>query len=154
MMKPAEKLAALGLELPPAPKPVAAYVPGVLVDDWIYVSGQLPFVQGELRYTGKLGRELTVDEGYDAARVCALNCLAVAAGLAGGLDRIARVVKVTGYVNSAPGFTGQPAVINGASELLGEIFGPAGAHARAAVGVNELPLDAAVEVELVVKTGR
>lgn len=153
-MKPAEKLAALGLELPPAPKPVAAYVPGVLVDGWIYVSGQLPFVNGQLKYAGKVGRELTVDEGYDAARICALNCLAVAAEVAGDLDRIERVVKVTGYVNSAPGFTGQPAVINGASELLGEIFGPAGTHARAAVGVNELPLNAAVEVEIVVKINR
>lgn len=150
-MKPSEKLAALGLTLPAAPRPVAAYVPGVLVDGWIYVSGQLPFVAGVLKYTGKVGGARTEKEGFEAARICALNCLAVAAELAGGIDRIQRVVKVTGFVNSAPGFIAQPAVINGASEILGEIFGERGQHTRAAVGVNELPLDAAVEVEMIVK---
>ncbi len=150
-MKPSEKMAELGLVLPPAPRPVAAYVPGVLVDGWVYISGQLPFVEGELKYAGRVGDERTVEEGYDAARICALNCLAVAAELAGGIDRIQRVVKVTGFVSSAPGFTGQPGVINGASELLGQIFSDAGKHARAAVGVGELPLGAAVEVEMILK---
>lgn len=150
-MKPSAKMADLGLILPPAPRPVAAYVPGMVVDGWAYISGQLPFVAGELKYSGRVGGERTEKEGYDAARICALNCLAVAAELAGGIDHIQRVVKVTGFVNSAPGFTGQPGVINGASELLGEIFGDAGRHARAAVGVNELPLGAAVEVEMIFK---
>lgn len=151
ILKPSEKMAELGITLPPAPRPVAAYVPGVLVDGWGYISGQLPLVDGELRYAGRVGGELTAEEGYDAARICVLNCLAVAAELAGGIDRIERVVKVTGFVSSAPGFTGQPGVINGASELLGEILGAAGRHARAAVGVGELPLGAAVEVEMIVK---
>jgi len=150
-MKPGEKMAELGIELPPVPRPVAAYAPGVLADGLVYVSGQLPFEEGKLRYAGKVGGELTTEEGYEAARICAVNCLAVAAELAGGIDRIERVVKVTGYVNSAPGFTGQPAVINGASELLKEIFGSRGVHARAAVGAGELPLNAAVEVEMIIK---
>lgn len=150
-MKPSEKLDSLRIQLPPAPKPVAAYVPGVLVDGWIYVSGQLPFKDGELQYKGKVGLEITAEQGFAAARLCALNCLAVAADLAGSIDNIERVVKVTGFVNSARGFTEQPLIINGASELLGSIWGPAGAHARAAVGVNELPLNAAVEIEMIFK---
>ncbi|MCL2337925.1 MAG: RidA family protein [Firmicutes bacterium] len=150
-MQPSEKIAALGLTIPPAPRPVAAYVPGVLVDGLAYISGQLPLVDGELKYAGRVGDERTAEEGYAAARICVLNCLAVAAELAGGIDRIRQVVKVTGFVSSAPGFTGQAGVLNGASELLGEIFGAAGQHARAAVGVVELPLGAAVEVEMIVK---
>ncbi|MCG8401455.1 MAG: RidA family protein [Firmicutes bacterium] len=150
-MKPSAKIADLGLTLPEAPRPLAAYVAGVVEDGWIYISGQLPFWAGELKYTGKVGAGVTIEEGYAAARICALNGLAVAAELAGGIDGIKRVVKVTGFVNSAAGFTGQPAVINGASELIGEIFGENGRHARAAVGVNELPLDAAVEVEMIIK---
>lgn len=150
-MRPGEKLNSLKIMLPAAPRPVAAYVPGVLVDGWIYISGQLPFVAGELQYKGKVGLDITVEQGYDAAKICALNCLAVAADLAGNIDRVERVVKVTGFVNSAQGFTGQPLVINGASELLGNIFGEAGAHARAAVGVSELPLNAPVEIEMVLK---
>ena len=150
-MKPSAKIADLGLTLPEAPRPLAAYVAGVVEDGWIYISGQLPFLAGELKYTGKVGAGVTIEEGYAAARICALNGLAVAAELAGGIDGIKRVVKVTGFVNSAAGFTGQPAVINGASELIGEIFGENGRHARAAVGVNELPLDAAVEVEMIIK---
>ncbi len=148
-MKPSERLVAAGLTLPEVPRPVAAYVPGVIAGGLIYVSGQLPFAEGTLKYTGKVGNEITPEEGYEAARLCALNCLAVASELAGGLDSIGGVIKVTGYVNSAPGFTGQPAVINGASELLGELFGERGKHARAAVGVSELPLNAAVEVEII-----
>jgi len=150
-LQPSEKIAALGLTIPPAPRPVAAYVPGVLVDGLAYISGQLPLVDGELKYAGRVGDERTAEEGYAAARICVLNCLAVAAELAGGIDRIRQVVKVTGFVSSAPGFTGQAGVLNGASELLGEIFGAAGQHARAAVGVVELPLGAAVEVEMIVK---
>ena len=150
-MKPSAKIADLGLTLPEAPRPLAAYVAGVVEDGWIYISGQLPFLAGELKYTGKVGAGVTIEEGYAAARICALNGLAVAAELAGGIDGIKRVVKVTGFVNSAAGFTGQPAVINGASELIGEIFGENGRHARAAVGVNELPLNAAVEVEMIIK---
>lgn len=141
----------LGIEIPEVPKPVAAYVPGVLVGGYIYTSGQLPFANGELVYKGKVGEDLSDDDGYEAAKLCAVNCLAVVKSLAGSLDRVERIVKVNGFVNSGKGFTGQPKVINGASELLGKIFGAAGQHARAAVGVSELPADAAVEVELIVK---
>lgn len=145
------KVTELGLTLPEAPKPVAAYVPAVKVEDYVYTSGQIPFVNGELKFKGKLGKELTLEQGYEAAKVCALNCLAVIKGQIGSLDNIKQIVKVTGFVSSASGFNDQPKVINGASELLGEIFGEQGQHARAAVGVNELPVDAAVEVEMVVK---
>ncbi|HEY8394314.1 MAG TPA: RidA family protein [Thermaerobacter sp.] len=144
-----ERLAELGLTLPEVAKPVAAYVPGVLEDGWLYVSGQLPLREGKLAYQGKVGADVTPEQAYEAARLCALNILAVARSLAGSLDRIRRVVKVVGFVNSAPGFTGQPQVVNGASELLGQVFGEAGRHARSAVGVSELPLNAAVEVEAI-----
>ncbi|WPD20099.1 RidA family protein [Thermaerobacter composti] len=143
------RLEELGLELPPVAPPVAAYVPGVLEDGWLYVSGQLPLREGQVLYRGKVGRDITPDDGYAAARLCALNALAVVRAVAGSLDRVVRVVKVVGFVNSAPGFTGQPQVVNGASELLGQVFGERGRHARSAVGVAELPLDAAVEVEAV-----
>ncbi len=135
--------------MPVAPKPVASYVPAVKVDRLVFTSGQIPFWNGELRYKGKVGGDLSEEEGYQAARLCVLNCLAVVKQVAGSLDKIERIVKLTGFVNSAPGFNRQPFVVNGASDLLGEIFGEAGQHARSAVGVNELPLDAAVEVELV-----
>ncbi|MGI6332982.1 MAG: RidA family protein [Zhaonellaceae bacterium] len=141
----------LGIEIPEAPEPVAAYVPGVLVDGYIYTSGQLPFANGELIYKGKVGAEVSADDGYEAAKICVINCLGVVKSLVGSLDKIERIIKVNGYVNSAQGFSGQPKVINGASELLGKIFGEAGQHARSAVGVSELPADAAVEVELIVK---
>ncbi len=143
------KLAALGLSLPEAPRPVAAYVPWVQSGNLLFTSGQIALKEGQVVYRGKVGVALTPEEGYAAARLCALNCLAVAKAALGSLDRIRRVVKVTGFVNSAPGFTGQPAVVNGASELLVEVFGEAGRHARAAVGAAELPLDSAVEVEMV-----
>ncbi|WP_366924766.1 RidA family protein [Metallumcola ferriviriculae] len=146
-----EKIKELGLTIPEAPKPVAAYVPAVKVDSYVYTSGQIPFVNGELKFKGKVGRDIKLEQGYEAAKTCALNCLAVIKGQIGSLDNIDRIVKVTGFVNSAPNFTDQPKVINGASELLGDIFGDKGQHARAAVGVNELPVDAAVEVEMVVK---
>lgn len=135
--------------MPEAPRPVAAYVPAVRSGDLLFTSGQLPFREGKVAYTGKVGGLLSEADGYEAARLCALNCLAVARSVLGSLDRIGRVVKVSGFVNSAPGFTGQPKVLNGASELLADVFGEAGRHARAAVGVAELPLDAAVEVEMV-----
>lgn len=145
------KIKELGLEIPDAPKPVAAYVPGVLIDGYVYTSGQIPFVNGELKYTGKVGADLSQEEAYEAAKVCAINCLGVVKSLIGSLDKVEKVVKVTGFVNSAPGFNAQPQVVNGASELLGQIFGEAGQHARSAVGVSELPADAAVEVEMIVK---
>lgn len=146
-----EKAQAIGLCIPEAPKPVAAYVPGVQTGALVYTSGQLPVINGELVYKGKIGAALTGDDGYEAARVCALNCLGVIKSLIGDLDQVEQVIKVVGFVNSAPGFTMQPKVINGASELLGELFGEKGRHARSAVGVNELPLDAACEVEMIVK---
>lgn len=145
------KLVSMGIKLPPVPKPVAAYVPAIIADKYIYTSGQLPMVEGKLAYKGKLGSELTEDQGYAAAKVCAVNCLSAIRDIAGSLDNVERIVKVTGFVNSAPGFINQPGVINGASELLSEIFGEAGNHARSAVGASELPLGAAVEVELIVK---
>lgn len=144
------KLQAMGLDLPRAPKPLAAYVPAVRVERYIYTSGQLPIIDGILKYKGKIGSDFSESQGYDAARICALNCLGAVRELAGSLDNIERIIKVTGFVNSAPGFFLQPGVVNGASELLGEIFGEAGRHARSAVGVSELPLGAAVEVEMIV----
>lgn len=145
------KIKELGLELPPAPKPVAAYVPAVIADGFVYTSGQIPFVNGELKYKGKVGGGVSEADGYEAAKVCALNCLSVIKAQIGSLDKIEKIVKVVGFVNSAAGFNMQPKVVNGASELLGQIFGEAGQHARSAVGVNELPMDAAVEVEMIVK---
>lgn len=145
------KLADLGIELPAVAAPVAAYVPAVKDGDLVYTSGQLPFVAGALSVTGKVGAAVSPEDAYAQARIAALNALAAAASVAGGVDRIESVLKVVGFVSSAPDFTGQPAVINGASELLGEIFGAAGAHARSAVGVSVLPLDAPVEVEIVVR---
>ncbi|MCL5046675.1 MAG: RidA family protein [Actinobacteria bacterium] len=150
-MKIEAKIAELGLKLPEAPKPVAAYIPALRSGNLVYTSGQVPFVNGELKYQGKVGGQLSPEEGYEAARTCALNCLAVIKGVLGDLDRVKRVVKVVGFVASAPGFNGQPKVVNGASELLGQIFGQAGGHARSAVGVSELPLDSAVEVEMIVE---
>ena len=148
-MSPAERLAALGLTLPPVTAPVAAYVPAVRTGAYVYVSGQLPVVDGKLPATGKVGDEVSAEDAAAMARTCALNALAAAASAAGGLEGIRRIVKVTGFVASAPGFGGQPQVINGASELFIEVFGEDGKHARSAVGVAELPLNAPVEVELI-----
>ena len=145
-----ERLAELGLTLPPVAAPLAAYVPAVRDGDLVYVSGQLPLVDGELLETGKVGADVTAERGAELARVCALNGLAAIDAL-GDIDAVARIVKVTGFVASAADFTGQPAVINGASELLGAVFGDAGRHARSAVGVSVLPKDAPVEVELIVR---
>jgi enamine deaminase RidA (YjgF/YER057c/UK114 family) len=141
----------LGRELPAVPEPAAAYIPATRAGSLIFTAGQLPIEEGELRNTGKVGDAVSVEEAYEAARLCALNALAAVAAEAGGLNRIRRVVKVTGFVASAPDFNAQPQVINGASELIGEVFGEAGLHARSAVGVAELPLGAPVEVELVVE---
>ncbi len=149
-MKWSARLAELGIELPDVAAPVAAYVPAVRTGSHVYTSGQLPFVGGELAATGKVGTEVSPEEAKQHARTAALNGLAAVHALV-GIDSVVRVVKVVGYVASSEGFGGQPAVINGASELLGEVFGDAGAHARAAVGVAELPLGAPVEVELIVE---
>jgi len=145
------RLAELGIELPPVVKPVAAYVPAVQTGNLVYTAGQLPMRDGALVHAGHVGAEVTPEEGKALARVCALNALAAVDSLV-GIDAVARVVKVVGFVASAPGFHGQPGVVNGASELFGEVFGDAGAHARSAVGVAELPLNAPVEVELIVET--
>ena len=145
----AEQLAALGLTLPPVTAPAAAYVPAVRTGPYVYVSGQLPVVDGKLPATGKVGDAVSAQDAAGLARTCALNAIAAAAAAAGGLDRIRRIVKVTGFVASAPGFNGQPQVVNGASELLIEVFGEAGRHARSAVGMAVLPRDSPVEVELI-----
>ena len=149
MSKLDERLAELGITIPAIAKPVAAYVPAVITGNLVYTSGQLPFVDGALAATGKVGAEVDADTAKAMARTCVLNGLAAAHGVIGSLERITRVVKVVGFVASDPSFTGQPGVVNGASELLGEIFGDAGAHARSAVGVAVLPLDAPVEIEFV-----
>lgn len=151
-MAVSERLAELGITLPPVAAPVAAYIPATVHGDLVYTSGQLPMVDGALPTTGKVGEGdglVPADVAKDLARRCALNAIAAAADVAGGVDRLGRVVKVTGFVASVPAFTGQPGVINGASEVLGEIFGEAGRHARSAVGVPVLPLDSPVEVEVV-----
>ena len=149
MTGPAERLAELRLTLPPVAAPGGAYVPAVRSGAFVYTSGQLPTVDGKLPAVGKVGGEVSVSDAAGLARTCALNALAAAASQAGGLDGIRRIVKVTGFVASAPGFGGQPQVVNGASELLIEVFGEDGRHARSAVGVAELPLNSPVEVELI-----
>lgn len=141
------RIAELGLILPPAAAPVAAYAPAVRSGEFVYTSGQLPFVDGALPATGKVGAEVSVEQAQELARRCALNALAAVHELV-GIDAVTQVVRVGGFVASAAGFTGQPAVLNGASELFRDIFGEAGVHARAAVGVAELPLNAPVEVEV------
>jgi enamine deaminase RidA (YjgF/YER057c/UK114 family) len=146
---PEARLAALGLTLPHVTRPLAAYVPAVRTGNYVYTSGQLPVVDGQLLATGKLGADVGVAEGAALARTCALNALAAVVSIAGELDAIRRIVKVVGFVSSAPHFTEQAQVINGASELLIEVFGEAGRHARSAVGMAVLPLDAPVEVELI-----
>lgn len=145
------KLQELGIELPSVAAPVAAYVPAVKADDFVYTSGQLPFVEGKLAVTGLVGDDVDADSAYQQARIATLNALAAVHDLV-GIDNVTKIVKVNGFVASAKGFNGQPGVLNGASDLLGEVFGPeVGAHARAAVGVAELPLGAPVEVEIIVQ---
>ena len=143
------RLAELGLSLPPVAPPVAAYVPAVISGNHVYTSGQLPFVDGKLTASGKVGASVSAEDAKDLAATCAINAIAAVKSVIGDLDRVTRIVKVVGFVASDPSFTGQPGVINGASELLGEVFGEAGIHARSAVGVAVLPLDSPVEVELV-----
>ena len=144
------RLTELGLVLPPLPAPAGAYVPAVRCGSLVFTAGQLPLVDGEVSLTGKLGAEIDTARGRQLARICVLNALAAVDNLV-GLDAVVRVVKVVGFVTSASGFTAQPAVLNGASELLGDIFGQAGAHVRSAVGVAELPMGAPVEIELFVE---
>ncbi|MFC8718698.1 RidA family protein [Kitasatospora sp. NPDC057198] len=146
-----QRLAELGLTLPEVAAPVAAYVPAVRDGAHVLTSGQLPFVAGKLPLTGKVGAEVTAEDAKELAQVCALNALAAVKSVLGDLDRVEQVVKVVGFVASAPDFTGQPGVVNGTSELLGKVFGEQGVHARSAVGVAVLPLDAPVEVELMVR---
>jgi enamine deaminase RidA (YjgF/YER057c/UK114 family) len=145
-----ERLAAMGLTVHEVVPPVAAYVPAVVTGRYVYTSGQLPIVDGQLVETGKVGADVTPERAQELAAICALNAIAAVKSVA-LLESVTRVVKVTGFVASAPGFTGQPAVINGASNLLLEAFGDFGAHARSAVGVAALPLDAPVEVEMIVE---
>ncbi|MCW2816627.1 MAG: Endoribonuclease [Nocardioides sp.] len=151
MTGPEERLAAMGLAVPEVAKPVAVYVPAVRSGDHVYTSGQLPMRSGELITTGKVGAEVTAEEAYACAQQCALNAIAAVRAEIGDLALVKRVVKVVVFVASAPDFTGQPGVANGVSELLGEVFGDGGVHARSAVGVTVLPLDAPVEVELLVE---
>lgn len=150
MTSPGERLRELGLTLPAVAVPAGAYIPARRSGTLVFTAGQVPFVDGVLAATGKVGAEISPEQGYELARTCTLNALAAVDELV-GLDAVAGVVKVVGFVASAPGFTGQPGVVNGASELLGEVFGEAGRHARSAVGVAELPLGAPVEIELVVE---
>ena len=148
-MAVADRLAELGLVLPPVAAPAGSYVPAVASGDLVFTSGQLPFIDGTLARTGVLGQDVEVEEARDLAATAALNALATVAEVLGGLDRVVRIVKVTGFVASAPGFSQQPAVINGASDLLVDVFGDHGRHARSAVGVAALPLGSPVEVELI-----
>lgn len=147
---PEERLKDLGYELPAIPRPAGSYVPAARAGSLLFTAGQLPFKEGALAYVGKVGGEVSPEEAQEAARLCAINALAAVEAEA-GLENVRRVVKVTGYVSSATDFNNQPMVLNGASELLGEVFGEKGIHARSAVGVAELPLDAPVEIELVVE---
>jgi enamine deaminase RidA (YjgF/YER057c/UK114 family) len=149
---PESRLEELGITLPAPPAPAGAYVPATRAGNLVFTAGQLPLEAGELTLRGKVGDTVGVDEAREAARMCAMNALAAASTQTGGVAGISRIVKVTGFVASAPGFNEQPQVINGASEFLGEIFGDAGLHARSAVGVAELPMNAPVEVEIVVET--
>jgi enamine deaminase RidA (YjgF/YER057c/UK114 family) len=146
-----EKIKELGFELPEVAKPLAAYIPAKQVGNLIMTSGQVPLVKGVINFAGKVGKELSEEEGQKAAQICALNCLAAIKGVIGNLDRIVEVVKLTVFVASAEEFTAQPKVANGASELIGKIFGEAGKHVRSAVGVTALPLNASVEIEMIVR---
>jgi enamine deaminase RidA (YjgF/YER057c/UK114 family) len=151
-MTASTRLGQLGVALPEVVAPLASYVPAVRTGNLVYTAGQLPMEAGKLARTGKVGVEVSPEDAKAMARICALNALAAVNSLV-GIDAVTRVVKVVGFVASAPGFNGQPGVVNGASDLLAEVFGDKGAHARSAVGVSELPLDAPVEVELIVEVG-
>jgi enamine deaminase RidA (YjgF/YER057c/UK114 family) len=153
MSTPEERIRELGLELPEPVAPLASYVPTRRTGSLVYTSGQVPFVKGELHVLGKVGAEVTLEQGAEQAAICALNCVAALKGELGELSRVARIVKVLGFVASAPDFYGQPKVVNGASDLLAKIFGDAGVHARSAVGVSALPSNVPVEVELIAEVG-
>ncbi len=146
-----EKIKKLGINLPKVPKPVAEYIPAKIVDNLIFCSGQGPTKEGVPVYIGKVGKELTLEEGYNAAKICAINCLSAVKSVIGSLDRIDEIVEIRGFVNSAPEFTRQPEVINGASELLVKLFGEKGKHVRSAVGTSILPNNIPVELEMIVK---
>lgn len=146
-----DRLSELGIAIPSVAAPAGAYVSAIITGNLVFTAGQLPFVAGALPATGKVGSAVSAEQAKELAALCVLNGLAAAKGVLGSLDRITRVIKVVGFVASDPSFTGQPGVINGASELLGQIFGEAGAHARSAVGVAVLPLDSPVEVELILE---
>lgn len=150
-MKYEEKVEELGFKVPKETIPVANYAPGMIDRNILYISGQLPMVDGTLKYQGKLGVNCSVEDGYEAARTCALNGLGIIKALAGDLDRVEKIIKITGFVNSVSDFTDQPKVINGASDLLCQVFGAAGVHARSAVGAAALPLGACCEVEMIVR---
>lgn len=144
-----EKIKELGYILPETPKPLAVYIPAIKVDNLIYTAGQIPLVDGKLYKEGKVGKDLAEEEGKKAAEICALNCLSAIKSVIGDLDKIEQIIKLTVFVNSEDGFTAQPQIANGASELLGKFFGDIGNHVRSAVGVNELPINAPVEVEMI-----
>lgn len=152
-MSAEEKLAELGLTLPEPPQPAGAYVRAKRSGDLIFVAGQLPMAGGEVKYRGKVGGDRSLEEGYEAAKLCALNALSVLKAEAGSLEKIAQLVRVEGFVCSAEGFTDQPKAINGASELFAEVLGERGTHARIAIGVSELPLGAAVELSVIAEVG-
>jgi len=146
-----EKIKQMGITIPEVVKPLAAYIPAMQVGNLVMTSGQVPISEGKVKYSGKVGSDLSEEEGKEAAKLCALNCLSAIKSVIGNLDKIKRVVKLTVFVSSAEGFTAQPKVANGASEFIGEIFGDAGKHVRSAVGVSELPLNSAVEIEMIVE---
>jgi len=150
-----KKLAEMGIVLPKPPNPVASYVPGLISGNLVFISGQFPMKDGSLMVQGVLGDDVTIEAGYDGARQAAINCLGILKDLVGDLDRVEQIVKLSGYVQSAAGFHGQPQVINGASDLIQEVFGERGKHARVAVGVNSLPLNAPCEIDLIaaIRTG-
>ena len=151
MSKVEQRLSELGLTLPQVATPAGAYLPAMISGNLVFTAGQIPLVEGKLMATGKLGAEITVEYGAEIAQRCALNALAAIKSVIGDLDRVKQIVKIVGFVSSVPEFTSQPAVINGASEFLQQVFGDAGQHARSAVGVSVLPLDAPVEIELIVE---
>ena len=146
-----EKIKKLGHTLPETAKPLAAYIPALKAGNFVYTSGQVPIVKGELKYAGKVGKDISLEDGQKAAVICALNGLSAIKSVIGDLIEIEQIVKLTVFVNSADGFTDQPKVANGASEFLGEVFGEAGVHTRSAVGVSELPINSAVEIEMIAK---
>ena len=146
-----QKLFDLGIEIHEAPKPLASYIPVTKVGNLVFTAGQIPLKDGALAYEGKVGKDITIEEGAKAALLCTINCLSVIKTEIGSLDNIKRIIKVTVFVNSADGFTDQPKVANGASDLLVSVFGEAGKHVRSAVGVSELPIDSSVEIEMIVE---